>query len=64
MDNMDALKKRVLHGHIRSRPTNFIQCHCIFFDHRQSLSKVYARLDHRNIIHAQDNDFIDNSAIT
>lgn len=63
MDNMDALKKkRVLHGHIRSRPTNFIQYHCTFFDHRHSLSKLDARFDHRKIKHAQDKDFIDNSA--
>lgn len=44
MDTMDALKIRVLHGHIWSRPTNFIQCHCTFFDHRHSVSKVWARL--------------------
>lgn len=61
---MDVLEKRVLHGHIWSRPTNFIQCHCTFVDHRHSVSKVWARLDQGDIRYAQYKDFIDNSAMT
>lgn len=63
MDNMDALKIRVLHGYIWSRPTNFIKCHCTFFDHKHYVSKVSARLDRGEIRYAQDKDFIDNSAL-
>lgn len=47
-----------------SWPSNFVQGHCTPFNHRHSVSEVWARLDQGEIRYAPDTDFTYNPAMT